>query len=300
MPKAKGLIHKMVPLSGSSIQAGDQESSRKLGEYILDESGLKPSEIDKLQEMPWKDYIELANRAFRKYAQENKVIGRGGFRPVADGINIPKGNFFSNPNGISSDVPMVICSTFHERSLSMNNSELENISEEKAKERLRKGSGLRGGTLGEDASKVYDAYKSAFPGAKPIELLNMIGSNRKRLIKTADSKVIQKSPVYVAWFGWSPPLFNNRMRAFHCSDICFWFYNTDLMLTHTGGGERPRKLSDKMSDALLQFMRTGNPNVEGLPEWPEYSLEKGETLILDDVCIVQNDPDREARNTIPD
>jgi para-nitrobenzyl esterase len=90
------------------------------------------------------------------------------------------------------------------------------------------------------------------------------------------------------------------MRAFHCLDISFCFHNTDLMLTHTEGGERPRKLADKMSDALLQFMRTGNPNVEGLPEWPEYTAEKGETLILNDVCIVQNDPDREARNAIPE
>ena len=32
------------------------------------------------------------------------------------------------------------------------------------------------------------------------------------------------------------------------------------MLTHTGGGARPRALSDKMSDALLAFMRTGNPD----------------------------------------
>lgn len=40
-------------------------------------------------------------------------------------------------------------------------------------------------------------------------------------------------------------LFNNRMRAFHCLDICFWYANTDLMLTHTGGGKRPRALSEK-------------------------------------------------------
>lgn len=90
------------------------------------------------------------------------------------------------------------------------------------------------------------------------------------------------------------------MRAFHCLDICFWFYNTDVMLTHTGGGARPRALSEKMSGALLQFMRTGDPNGGGLPQWPAYTIEKGETMILDDVCEVKNDPDREARAVIPD
>lgn len=88
------------------------------------------------------------------------------------------------------------------------------------------------------------------------------------------------------------------MRAFHCIDISFWFYNTDLMLTHSDGGARPRRLSEKMSNALLQFMRTGNPNVDGLPEWPEFTVANGETMILDDQGEVKNDPDREARKLI--
>ena len=55
-----------------------------------------------------------------------------------------------------------------------------------------------------------------------------------------------------------------------------------------------------MSDALLQFMATGDPNTESLPQWPAYTLENGETMILNDVCVVKNDPDREARELIPD
>jgi para-nitrobenzyl esterase len=89
------------------------------------------------------------------------------------------------------------------------------------------------------------------------------------------------------------------MRAFHCSDICFWYYNTDLMLTHTGGGARPRKLSEKMSGALLQFMRTGNPDQGGLPAWPKYTSENGEVMVMDDIPEAKNDPDREARKALP-
>lgn len=53
-----------------------------------------------------------------------------------------------------------------------------------------------------------------------------------------------------------------------------------------------------MSGALLQFMRTGDPNGAGLPQWPRYTTENGETMILDDTCEVKNDPDREARSLI--
>ncbi len=299
MPKSKGLFHKAVPLSGSSTEAGDQESSRKLGEYILKEAGLKASEIDKLQDIPWKDYILLANRAAARYREKSGETDpfRGGFRPVADGRNIPAGKFYTDPEGLSSDVPMLICSTFHEWSMARLMPELENISREEAIESLKERAGFRGG-LGDKAGIVYEGYEKAFPGAKPIELMTMIGSNRQGVIETADAKAVQPAPVYVAWFGWEPPLFNNRMRAFHCLDICFWYANTDVMLTHTGGGKRPRTLSESMSDALVRFMKTGNPNGGTLPEWPAYTTQNGETMILNDVSEVKNDPDREGRELI--
>lgn len=126
----------------------------------------------------------------------------------------------------------------------------------------------------------------------------MILSSRVRVVETANAKLKQGEPVYVAWFGWCPPLFDNRMRAFHCSDICFWLKNTDRMYTHTGGGKVPRALSDKMSGALLSFMRTGRPDGGGLPAWPAYTQEKGEVMILNNTCEVRNDPDREARRSL--
>ena len=298
MPKAKGLFHKAVPLSGSTIKAMDQTASQKLGEYILKEAGLSASEVEKLQEIPWKDYILLANKAAQKFASENSGVGvRGGFSPVADGTNIPKGQFFSDASGISSDVPMMISTTFHEWGMARTMPEMELITREKAIDILKERAGMGGG-LGEKAATVYDAYAKAFPNAKPIEVMTLVSSNRKSVIETANAKATQKAPVYLAWFGWEPPLFDNRLRAFHCLDICFWFANTDLMLTHTGGGKRPRALSDKMSGALLQFMRTGNPNKGGLPEWKAYTAEKGETMILTDQPELKNDPDREARKLI--
>ena len=298
MPEAEGLFHKMVPLSGSTIQAADQEYSRKVGQYILEEAGLAAIEIDKLQEIPWREYLDIANRASRRAASEAGLTGfRGGFGPVGDGINIPKEKFFSDAEGMSSRVPMLISSTFHEWSMSWTRPEMEEITKGEAIESLAERAGFRGG-LGDKAGPVYEAYEKAFPEAKPIEIMTLISSNRQGLVETANAKVTQKAPVYVAWFGWEPPLFNNRLRAFHCLDISFWFYNTDLMLSHSGGGIRPRELSERMSDALLQFMRTGDPNVSSLPAWPAFTVENGETMILNDVCEVMNDPDRDGRGAL--
>jgi para-nitrobenzyl esterase len=71
------------------------------------------------------------------------------------------------------------------------------------------------------------------------------------------------------------------------------------MYTHTGGGKRPRLLSEKMSASLLAFMKTGNPNAGALPNWPKFTASNGETMILNDLSEVKNDPDREARKALP-
>lgn len=298
MPKAKGLFHKAVPLSGSTIKAMDQEYSKKIGEFILKEAGLTSAEVDKLQEMPWKDYLLLANKAAQKASAEMATPGmRGGFSPVADGVNILKGQFYSNGFNLSAEVPMLLCTTFHEWGMARTMPEIEAITADRAKEILRERAGFTGG-LGDKAAAVYDAYAKTFPKAKPIEIMTLVSSNRKGAIDTANAKAVQKAPVYLAWFGWEPPLFDNRMRAFHCIDICFWFANTDLMLTHTGGGKRPRALAEKMSGALLQFMKTGNPNGGGLPDWKPYTIQKGETMVLKDEPALQDDPDREARKLL--
>ena len=139
MPSAKGLFHKAVALSGSSLKGMNREISRKIGEYILKEAALSFDEVDKLQEMPWEDYLQLADKALRKYREENEEdsMMRFGYAPVADGVSLTSGDFFAGSDGLSSDVPMILSSTFHEWSMSRNNPEMEEISAEKAIEMLK-------------------------------------------------------------------------------------------------------------------------------------------------------------------
>lgn len=293
MAETKGLISKGVALSGNIINAIDSDYSSSLGKFIVKEAGVKPEEMHKLQQMPWREYIDLANRAAQEY---NKQHGdnnrmRGAFGPVGDGFHIPMNTFFSDVNSPSNNVPMLFSSTTSEFSMSRNNAELEKMDMTQLVEWVTR-------MRGDNGKNIVDAYQKAFPDKKPIELLGLISSARDKVIQAANAKAKQNAPVYLAWFGWEPPLFDGRMRAFHCLDISFWLKNTDVMLTHTGGGKRPRELSDKMTDALLSFMRTGNPNNESLPEWPVYTEEKGATMMLNDKCEVVYDPDREARKAL--
>jgi para-nitrobenzyl esterase len=301
MPAAQGLFHKAVVLSGAGTRSGEKEYSEKLGAYVLKEAGLKTGEIEKLKEIPWLEYIYIANKAASRLSEESGPGPSGmrrGFNPVVDGVILPQHPYFPEASPSAAQVPMIICSTLNEQAPSRTNSELENITIDKVIENVKVRAGFGGG-FGDKAADVVEAYARVFPDRKPVEIWSMVSSNRQSVVALADAKSKQDPPVYVAWFCWQPPLFDNRMRAFHCLDICFWYHNTDLMLTHTGGGLRPRKLSERMSESLLQFMRTGNPDSGGLPSWPRYTAEKGEVMVLDDICEVKNDPDREARKSLP-
>jgi para-nitrobenzyl esterase len=300
MPAAKGLFHKAVVESGAGLRMGEKATSEKLGSYVLSEAGLTAADLGKLQEMPWKEYVAVATKASQKLNQELGGGGGGlrrGFNPVVDGVILPQDPYVPGPAPTAADIPMIICSTFDEQSPSWADASLESITLEQVVEKVKVRAGFGAG-FGDKAKDVVDAYVKAFPGKKPVEIWSLVSSNRQSAVALADAKSKQAAPVYMSWFGWQPPLFDGRMRAFHCVDICFWFFNTDVMYTHTGGGARPRKLATKMGRALLQFMRTGDPNGGGLPPWPKYTA-KGETMVLDDVSVVKNDPDGEARKALP-
>jgi para-nitrobenzyl esterase len=223
---------------------------------------------------------------------------RMGFSPSVDGEILPQHPYVPQAAPTAADVPMLISSVLNEQSPAWTDSSLENVTFAQVVDKLKERAGFGPG-LGDKAKDAVEAYARVFPGKKPVEIWSLVSSNRRNVVTLAEAKVQQPAPVFVTWFAWQPPLFDGRIGAFHCVDICFWFHNTDLMLTHTGGGARPRKVSDKMAGALVQFMKTGSPNGPGLPHWPKYTSANGETMVFNDVPEVKNDPDREARKALP-
>jgi para-nitrobenzyl esterase len=304
MPAAKGLFHKAVVLSGASVRAGDKALAEKLGAYVLAEAGLTAGEIDRLQQLPWQAYYEIATKAQRKLAGEVAATGtaardtRVRFSPSVDGSILPQHPYAPEAAPTAAGVPMIICSTENEQAPAWTDASLLNVTVPQVVERLKERAGFGPG-LGDRAEAVVRAYAEAFPDRRPVDIWSLVSSNRQSVVALADAKVKQPAPVFVSWFAWQPPLFDGRIGAFHCLDICFWFRNTDVMYTHTGGGGRPRRLAERMSASLVQFMKAGDPNGSGLVTWPRYTSAKGETLVLDDECAVKDDPDREPRKALP-
>jgi para-nitrobenzyl esterase len=191
MPAAKGLVHKAVALSGNITKAVPKEFSEKLGEYIMKEAGLQPGQIDKLQQIPWKEYLAIANSASEKLVQETGGSGmmRGSFGPVADGKILPKEIFYSDPSGPGADVPVIFSTTFNEQSPNRLDASLEGITLDGVKEKLRT-------RFGESTDAIVDGYAAEFPDNRPIEIWSMILSSRQLVVEAADAKLKQPAPVY--------------------------------------------------------------------------------------------------------
>ena len=83
------------------------------------------------------------------------------------------------------------------------------------------------------------------------------------------------------------------LRSTHCMEIPFVFNNADVHATMTGGGKEALKLADTMSQAWINFARTGDPNTDELPEWPAYSCKERATMFFNNECEVKYAHDKE-------
>jgi para-nitrobenzyl esterase len=71
-----------------------------------------------------------------------------------------------------------------------------------------------------------------------------------------------------------------KYKAVHCMELPFVFNNVARCEGMTGGTKEAYELAAKMSDAWINFARSGNPNHKGLPQWPAFNAANTATSIL--------------------
>ncbi|MGW8317382.1 MAG: carboxylesterase/lipase family protein [Bacteroidales bacterium] len=291
MPAANGLFHKAMTISGAMLRVASYDAQAEIAETFLKAAGINVTNIDAIQEIPWKDLYRIT--------RSDRTLNSMVYAPCLDELHIPQHPFDPSAPAISAGIPMIIGNCTSEQSHSRDDPYLEDITFSELAERLQNGDGGSGPFTGNTAfgkrtNEVIEAYVKVFPEKKPVAIWSLLGG-RDSQIKQAERQTANGGAVYNYWFDWATPLFDKRPRAYHNSDLPFWFNNTDLMDTITGGGARPRRLAENMSLALTSFARTGDPNHGGIPYWPKYEERDRAVMIWNDESEVRNDPDREAR-----
>jgi para-nitrobenzyl esterase len=144
---------------------------------------------------------------------------------------------------------------------------------------------------------VIASYRKRYPKATPYELSTNISGDAGAMssIRLAERRAaLGKAPTYLYIWAWETPVMG--LRAPHTLEIPFVFNHIDLSESMVGTvNPQMRKLEAASAGAWAGLARAGNPNHQGLPNWPAYTPANRAVMIFDTPCHVENDPTGEVR-----
>ncbi len=290
-PAAKGLFHKAIVQSGSTLSTMTSDWSRRIGRAVVKELGLE-KDVKKLSSLPYTELLAAANRALAKVRAEVEAEGGTGgafifgWAPTVDGSVLPRQPFSEGAPEQSRDIPMLIGTTKCEFSSTTYVPMLRGVDMAGARAFVER-------QWGKNTDEYIKKYAEAYPGYQPKDIIDFDTTFRPNAVKQGNIKAEQKgAPVYMYLFTWESPVLDGILRSTHCMEIPFVFNNSKIHASMTGGGVEADALAEKMSDAWLAFARTGNPNTPSLPSWPQYDAKKRATMFFDNECSVRNGHDR--------
>jgi len=272
MPSAHGLFHKAIIQSGSTLRQSEPEQSQKLGMAMLKELGITSANADKLNGFTYEQLLEASSKAAQNLVKaEGKNGRRMGNSPVVDGTILPTHPFDPTAPEISKDIPVIIGTDFNEFSF-----ENTPLTMEEAMPLLKE-------RYGDKTDQYVNAFKKVYPEKTPREMLAIDLAFRPGAIKQATLKSEQKgAPVYHYLFTWQPT--TNVLAASHGMELPFMFNNVALQPEMTGNTEEAHALEDIISSAWIQFIKTGDPNHDGMPKWVPFTADNPGYMEFDNNC----------------
>ncbi|EHI99142.1 Carboxylesterase type B [Clostridium sp. DL-VIII] len=301
-PYAKGLFQKGIVESGATEPMGvnftSKEASKRVTELTLQNLGITGDQIEKLQTVPYEQLSQASDKALKQTADELHIpVALGGgyslsWEPVVDGDYMPTSPVTDKGFAeAGKDVPLLIGSNLTEwtamsQVFNMDKAQSDNPNtwtEEEVDKHLKD-------TYGDKADEVVQAFLQAYPDKKKADAVYIDSMIRLPLLKIMSRKADQQgAPVYSYLFSWESPVMNGVFTAYHTSEIPFVFDNIDKADTTIGGGQEAKILEDRMSQAWINFAKTGNPSIDNLPKWEAYDRKAGATMIFDNkVKLVYN------------
>jgi para-nitrobenzyl esterase len=274
MPSAKGLFHKALVQSGSTLTLGARERNMEQADKLISELGVNKAKPEDIQKVPWDAILEAKSNT--------------GFSPIVDGVVIPKNPFDPQAPEISADVPLIV--GYAREDSSVRDLKIPELTEETLTKWVQE-------SYKDNASLILTTYRKVYPNASPLQIQSRIRTDA-RTRKSATIMVERKSmqnrgKAYLYLVEWPSPAYEGRFGACHGVDLGLVLGNARNLIA--GNSLEARKMADVVGSAVVSFGKTGNPNCDKVPVWPAYDKDNRATMIFDIESRVENDPTKELR-----
>ncbi|MCP5348038.1 MAG: carboxylesterase family protein [Gammaproteobacteria bacterium] len=276
-PLADGLMHGVIGQSPSECITLDTEldQGHVMGEAFAGRLGVAETG-------------SAAVAKLRALDPETVISTPGvGGTPLIDGWVIPERPYDLLATGRQNRIPVMVgglADEYHGLSHSA-----PEISEPQLDEYLRT-------SFGNAAERIKANYTAAL-AESPLDARKRIATDNSFLLASrmwgrlvserGDQAYVyyfsRPAPVFRLYVHERPDLYNDggqrRFGAYHSGELAYVFDN--LGLVGIGWDAADRALSETMADYWVSFARNGNPNADGLPNWPVYNPDEDLVQVLD-------------------
>jgi para-nitrobenzyl esterase len=285
MPAAQGLFHRAFVMSGTSLFVQEPDVANDTAAQALTWLECAP------------DAAKFSDVAVEQFV-DAEISVRGGPRPVTRhgprftptlGPSLPVHPINAVRAHSCERIEIVVGCTTHEMLSFLASPDLWTLDEQATRARLHE-------VLGTNADGILDSYRSIHPSESPSSRYIAIVSDwamRLPHIRLAEAATAAGGTAYMYLFAWGVPGPDGVVRSGHGADMPFCFDNVER--APVTDGPHAGQLTNAMSGALVALARTGDPNHDGLPAWPEYDAEKRATMRLDVRPVLEHDPLAEER-----
>ena len=264
-PLAKGLFHKAIGHSGGCFRGGrpDLSSAQDAGVVAATELGVEGDGSEAL----------VALRALDAEAVLNSSMGSG---TIVDGWFMPKPARALVEAGAHNNVPVIVGAMANEGTTLYANTPLREHGA------LVSMLGEQYGDATDQLLTLYetDIERSTKWGAQAIQADRQFVWEMRTWARAVEAS---GNDAYLYFFRHGPPVFRiytperaaidmpdgpSGYGAYHSGDLAYAFGNTQLV--GVGWSEWDHQIADAMTNYWVNFAQTGDPNGEGLADWPKY------------------------------
>ncbi len=271
--------------SGAAANVSTPAEADYIAERFLAELSIRADDWRRLREPELDRILEAQRAALRGDVAR---FGNLPWQPTVDGDLIARQPLESIRAGSAADVDLLIGTNREEWKLfTAFAPRLRRMDPETLRRRVVRAL-ARGGGDPQAADWLIAHHRDRLNGERhwPYDVWVAIRTGEYFLlpaIELAEAHATGSAPTFVYRYDFPTPRLPRRLGACHGIElgVVFGTYRHPFFRPLYGNGAELRRLSPKLGAAWTSFARGERPGWESGPDWPEYDLERRQTLVFD-------------------